>query len=222
MSRNSNFVANGIVVHNSNARYVFVDGVMYCGSRTEWKREHPTLEHLTVESLIERGVPADKAADVVEKAKNKPQKKNLWWYALERCPAIETFCRANPGMVLYGEVFGRQGKLKYTNKAEEVFFAAFDVLDNGRWLDACESRLLLEKHGVPCVPLLNERNGDEIIPIPFDFAKVTELAEGQSMWEGSACIREGIVVKPMKERHDRAAGRVNLKCVSASYLERCR
>ena len=38
-TQNHNFIANGIVIHNSNARFVFDGEKMYCGSRTEWKRK---------------------------------------------------------------------------------------------------------------------------------------------------------------------------------------
>ena len=34
-----NYFANGVLVHNSSARYCWHEGRMYCGSRTEWKRE---------------------------------------------------------------------------------------------------------------------------------------------------------------------------------------
>jgi hypothetical protein len=30
-------------IHGSNARYVFVDGVQYCGSRTQWKQDGPNV-----------------------------------------------------------------------------------------------------------------------------------------------------------------------------------
>jgi len=32
-----NYFANNILVHNSNARYIFLDGIMYAGSRNLWK-----------------------------------------------------------------------------------------------------------------------------------------------------------------------------------------
>jgi RNA ligase (TIGR02306 family) len=36
----------------ANSRYVYFDGKMHCGSRTEWKKEYPSYEHLTVENLV--------------------------------------------------------------------------------------------------------------------------------------------------------------------------
>jgi hypothetical protein len=37
-----NYFAGDILVHNCNGRFVFAGGAMFCGSRTEWKREDPT------------------------------------------------------------------------------------------------------------------------------------------------------------------------------------
>jgi hypothetical protein len=36
-----NYFANGVLVHNCNSRYCFWDGRMWCGSRSEWKRQEP-------------------------------------------------------------------------------------------------------------------------------------------------------------------------------------
>jgi ATP-dependent RNA circularization protein (DNA/RNA ligase family) len=38
VQKNSNFIASGIVVHNSFGRYVYTDGKMYAGSRSLWKK----------------------------------------------------------------------------------------------------------------------------------------------------------------------------------------
>lgn len=210
-------------VDGSSAKYVFHDGQIHCSSRTEWKREYPSYEHLTVESLIAKGCEEEKAREVVERLQNKPVKKNLWWYALERCPSLRAFCEAYPDYVVYGEVFGRQGKLKYTNDPDEVFFAAFDIMTNGRWMDGEEARKLLEIYEVPVVPLVLPQLSKVLTyTIPYDFDTICSLAEGPSLWRGANCLREGVVVKPVKERYDHQVGRVCLKAVSATYLERCR
>src|SRR5262249_25793278 len=41
----------------ANARYVWADGRMHCGSRTEWKKEYPDYSHVTVEGLVAKGLP---------------------------------------------------------------------------------------------------------------------------------------------------------------------
>lgn len=208
-----NFFANKILVHNSNARYVFFDGKMHCGSRTEWKKEYPSYDHLTVESLVAKGCDEERAKEIIEHAKSKPVKQNLWWYALERTPSLRDFCEANPGVVVCGEVFGRQGKLKYTNNPDAVFFAAFDLMKDGRWIDPLEAREMAPN--IPWAPLL--LNEDARIH-HYDFDAICAMAEGASLWPGAKCIREGIVVSPLRERYDPEVGRVKLKAVSVDYL----
>lgn len=203
----------------SNGKFVHHAGKMHCGSRYEWKREYPSTDHLTVEGLVAMGCDEQRAKDRIERLRNEPKKKNLWWYALELTPTLQKFCEKYPDHVVYGEVFGRQGKLKYTEDSDKVFFAAFDIMKDGKWIDFLEARRMLEGEGVPCAPLLNARNGDKIEPIPYDFMSVCGLDEGPSLWPGAnGVIREGVVVKPEVERWDHKVGRVSLKIVSATYL----
>ena len=51
-----------------------------------------------------------------------------------------------------------------------------------------------------------------------------EVAEGHSLVPGakSGTIREGVVVKPIKERWVESIGRLCLKVVSGAYLEKYR
>jgi RNA ligase (TIGR02306 family) len=192
----------------ASAKYVYKDGKMHCSSRTEWKKEYPSYDHVTVESLVAREVPEEKAREIVDRLLSKPKKRNMWWEILSRTPTLEKFCQDNPGVVVYGEVFGNVGRIKY---AGPDGFAAFDVMKDGRWVDGLVARDMLLKAEVPCVPLVGT--------IPYDFNKICELAEGQSLYDPKA-IREGIVVKPVIERRDRHVGRVQFKCVSAAYLEK--
>ena len=135
---------------------------------------------------------------------------NLWWKALAREPSIERFCRAHPGSVLYGEVYGDVQSLRYGCPKGEVRFVAFDVLVEGTWLDAEDGRYLLDNYCVPKVPLLGI--------LDYDFSELCEMAEGESLIADH--LREGIVVKPLVERFHQAIGRVQLKLVSAAYLEK--
>jgi hypothetical protein len=67
-------------------------------------------------------------------------------------------------------------------------------------------------------------DGIEVVPVlhigPFDSAMVKALAEGKSMVAGATNIREGVVIEPLIERHERGLGRVQLKIVSNSFLEK--
>lgn len=166
-------------IHGASARYVCRDGQMFCGSRTEWKRE---AEHIA------------------------------WWKVLRDTPAIEAFCRAHPGVVVYGEIYGQVQDLKY-GVTSGARFACFDLLDGTRWLDPLEARDVAGPFDVPFVPIISA-------PVPWDYASISALAEGPSLVAGADHVREGCVVKPMNERTHPEVGRVNLKLVGNGYLER--
>lgn len=198
-----------------SSRYVFVDGVMYCGSRNEWKKEFPTYDHLNIELLMKQGLEEAKAKEIMDKLLSGPKKKNLWWDILERTPILEKFCRDHPNYVVYGEIFGQVNRIKY-GLSDINRFAAFDIMYESKWLDALESRDMLEKAGVNVVPLLTETK-----TIKYNFDTICTLAEGPTLIKDAkpGTIREGCVVKPIKERWDDRGGRINFKCVSHYFLE---
>jgi RNA ligase (TIGR02306 family) len=210
-------------IHGANARYVFHDGRMNCGSRTEWKKEYPNHDHVTVEALVGTGkVTPERAEEIVSKLRNEPKRRNMWWQALDATPALRAFCEANPGVVVYGEVYGAVQDLNYGCAKGEVRFAAFDLMKDGRWLNANEARTLGAK--LPWVPAITLfgifDDGIRTNGMPFDFDRICELAEGKSLVFGANNVREGVVVSPLVERWDAACGRVKLKWVGCSYLSR--
>lgn len=142
----------------------------------------------------------------------RPGSANIWWRCLESYPVIETFCRTNPNFVVYGEVFGSVQSFKYGAKPGEVKFAAFDILDvkNNRWLDYHEAKILAEM--IPWVP--------EVYCGPLEDAEIRKFASGKSLIPGADHIREGICIRPLKERYDESCGRVVFKIVSPEYLEK--
>jgi RNA ligase (TIGR02306 family) len=161
-----------------NARYCCVDGEMHAGSRTEWKRKEAEGGRTPIE-----------------------------WAVLRRQPEIEAFCRAFPRRVLYGEIYGSCGTIKY---GFDDRFAAFDVLDDGSWWEPDR----LSNSPVATPPLLAS--------MPYNFRDVDALAEGKSDVSGVkwGTIREGVVVRPVPSFSDREVGRVVLKSVSPTYLEK--
>lgn len=137
---------------------------------------------------------------------------NLWWRALNAHLSIKEWCKQFPDYTIYGEVFGQVQSLRYGSKPGEVFFAAFAVLDPaGRWMDIADlaSPCL---YGLPWVPILYRG--------PFYSHLLPEYSEGLSTWPGANHIREGCVVQPQWERTDLRIGRLILKYVSNTYLER--
>lgn len=137
--------------------------------------------------------------------------KNGFWQSLWNTPGIENFCIANPDCTIYGESAGKVKGYKYgmTDGKAKVF--VFDILKDGRWMDYKEAKELTAPFGIPWCPAVAEE-------IPYDFDKVCELAEGNSLVPGANHQKEGIVVASAKERWDDKIGRVKLKFVSLSYL----
>lgn len=212
-------------LHGCSARYLFVNDQMYCGSRGEWKKEYPTYDHLTVDSLFpqlmkRKPKPGEEplteetarkeAQDLINRVHSKPVQKNLWWQALEQNSWIESWCRLNPGRCLYGEVFGQVQDLKYGAGRGQYFFRAFDILEDGKFLDINDAHAAAR--GVFWVPVLYRG--------PYSEAQVRVLASGPTTWTSAEHCREGIVIRPVIERWHGDCGRAVLKLVSDEYLER--
>ncbi len=161
-------------LHGCNARYLYKDGEYHCGSRTEWKKQYPTYDHLNVtqiarglkekaEQLIARGILYDledemvylaRAQELVDKLKNATKQETLWWKTIRNYPMVLDWLKQHEGYTLYGEVYGQVQDLKYGTKPGETRFAAFDILaPDGRWLDMQEA-LSLANSDVPWVPCI--------------------------------------------------------------------
>lgn len=136
--------------------------------------------------------------------------KNVWWQALVQNPAVRMWCENHPGYILYGEVFGQVQDLKYGAKSGQLFFRAFDYLEDGRWapLESLQEYVPFNL----LVPLLYEG------PLNEEVARV--LAEGDSVIPGTEHCREGVVICTIKEGTAPEIGRTQLKIVSNRYLER--
>lgn len=141
---------------------------------------------------------------------------NTWWHrAVETCPWIEELCKAMPGMVLYGEVFGDVQSLKYGCRMGEVKFAVFAArMPSGTWVDTLPLFKLVGAYNGSFAPILYKG--------AFDQAVIETLAEQDSTVEGapSGHMREGVVIVPSCERlsidgHNRIAA----KFISTRYWE---
>ena len=136
--------------------------------------------------------------------------KNIWWQAFDRCPAIGEWCRANPEMIVYGEAYGQVQGLKYGAGKNDIFFAAFAVLDKQTWVSWETMHASLANHGVPMAPFVYRG------PLTSD---VYAMAETDSRVPGAKHLAEGVVIVPIQERRNDEIGRVCLKVVSNRYLE---
>ena len=135
---------------------------------------------------------------------------NLWWKVAER-EGMAAKLREEPDVVLFGEVYGQVQDLKYGAGRGELFFRAFDTFDlrTRQYRDHDEFVRTAARVGLPTVPTLYRG--------PWDPEALAGLAGGQSTLADHC--REGVVVKPVRERHEHM-GRVILKCVGEDYLLR--
>lgn len=201
-------------IYGANSRFVCVDGMMFCGSRTEWKTEFNAKPQVTKEQLLSEGVPEDKIEEILKRIDEKytKQSRNLWWRVLRENPYIEAFCRNNERHILYGETYGSVQSLRYGAKDGEVFFRAFDIMKpDNTFFDAPLLAETLDSWNIPQPPLIGNL-------VPFNLEEVYKMAEGPSLIPGANHIREGCVVRPMKERWNEKIGRVQLKVVGGGYL----
>lgn len=129
-----------------------------------------------------------------------------FWRALNNHPEIETFCRSNPDHILWGENYGKVQNFRY--EKNDVYFLAFDIMYNGKFLNFVDFRSLCTKYSIPIAPVLYYG--------PFNLKYLEELSNGPSILTDEHC-REGCVIRPEKERWDEEIGRVILKLVGNDY-----
>lgn len=155
-----------------------------------------------------------------------PSETNLYWRAVRAHGVPEAAARLAERydadrVGVFGEVYGTGVQdLGYGTPEGTPGYAVFDVaVDVGgrvRWLDADElvETLATVGPGLPSVPLLYAG--------PYDAARLFELAQGRETVSGQdAHLREGLVVRPLHERHSPVLGdRAIAKFVSDAYLTR--
>lgn len=135
---------------------------------------------------------------------------NLWWRILKNNKSIRECCEFIEGMTLYGEAYGWVQSLRYGAKQGEIFFRAFDIQDKqGKFFDTDLFLEVCEKFKIPVVPTIYRG--------PLKFDEMLNYAEGKTLIPGANHVREGCVIKPVKERWDARCGRVALKLVGAGY-----
>lgn len=115
-------------------------------------------------------------------------------------------------VVIYGEVYGDRVQSFHYGQKGTYGYRAFDILVDGKYLDAAEFVHICRFVDIPIVPSL--------ACIPFSLHGIKELSEGKTtlLPEETAHIREGVVVKPIRERTHPKLGRCVLKYLSDTYL----
>jgi RNA ligase (TIGR02306 family) len=112
--------------------------------------------------------------------------------------------------ILFGEIYGSRVQSLHYGRRDGLGFAAFDILVGEHYLDYDDFLALCGRHGVATAPILDR--------VPFSLERIAELSRGKTTLPDDH-IREGVVVRPVKERFDqRVGGRVILKYLSDDYL----
>ncbi len=139
---------------------------------------------------------------------------STYWFPFTLEPVrrlVEALGREHSQVILFGEVYGSKIQSFHYGLHGVLGFRAFDLLLDGHYVDWPDFLELCAQYNVESVPAL--------AVIPFDLAEVKRSSEGKTqLMAQDAHIREGVVVRPVSERHDPRVGRVILKYVSDSYL----
>jgi RNA ligase (TIGR02306 family) len=137
---------------------------------------------------------------------------NTYWFPATLEPVrslLDELRQREAVAILYGEIYGSRVQSLHYGKRDGLGFAAFDILTGEHFLDYDDFAALCQRHGVETVPLLDRG--------PFSLERIAELSRGQTTLPDQH-IREGVVVKPVKERFDPQVGRAILKYLSDDYL----
>jgi RNA ligase (TIGR02306 family) len=143
---------------------------------------------------------------------------NVWWNVARKYD-LEKKLSQLPGLVLYGEVYGPIQDLRYgvPDDSTDPLFVAFDFYEKDGsgagpfWYDPELFYRMCAALGIPPVPLLYAG------PYRKD---LKDMAEGRTVLHGATHVREGIVIKPARDREEPGFGRVFLKLAGEGYLTR--
>jgi RNA ligase (TIGR02306 family) len=204
-------------IHGTNSRVAMIDGTLMAGSRRllwkfptkKVKKEVSFLKSLLLKILGKPHPTVD--VDDVGAAKQS------WvWSPVTNDNVLNLlYSKGSNGgsdIILFGEVYGSsvQRGVSYGEK-NSLGYRAFDAMVNGQYLDYDDFRSLCDDFDVETAPLLYRG--------PFSLEKIEELSHGDTTIGNDKHIREGVVVRPVSERHSDQVGRVIMKYVSDEYLQ---
>jgi RNA ligase (TIGR02306 family) len=139
---------------------------------------------------------------------------NVYWKAAKQFnlfEKLEALCTlyGYEQVILYGEVIGVQD-LMYGLEKGQLAYKAFDIYTKDGFLDYDKFIGQCALVGIPTVPL--------VYAGPFNQEVLQSHTSGQSTMANH--IREGVVVRPVKEATEGYLGRKVLKAISPDYLLR--
>jgi RNA ligase (TIGR02306 family) len=142
----------------------------------------------------------------------KADEKNLYWRIARKFNLFEKL-EGLDKVMLFGETFGAGVQdLGYGVQKGEPGYFAFDMSIKGRYLDYDDFAKICAERDIPIAHVLYHG--------PFG-PECLKHTTGRETISGKAVhMREGIVIRPAKERYEPDIGRVILKSVNEEYLLR--
>lgn len=223
-------------IHGMNVRFCYCPerNEMFCGSRYQWKSKYPRFwNDYSIEYFTSRGATLENAQKTVEKLdrmKANPKLNDIW-KLLEKYPQIEAYCKAHPGTILYGEMYGQvQNGYRYGVPEGENAFAAFDIMVSrivalgftshvyaSNFIHYDDFKNLCREFNIPVVPEIARLKYN-----PNDISEFEKHCTGKTIIGNGANIREGVVVRDPIEVDimNFNNGRKVLKLINPVYLEK--
>jgi RNA ligase (TIGR02306 family) len=138
--------------------------------------------------------------------------KNLYWRMVKKFNLFEKI-EGLGNVMLFGETFGAgvQDLAYGVQRGDPVYFA-FDISIDGRFLDFDDFATICKEREIPMSNILYRG--------PFGPECLKHAIGRESISGKEMHVREGIVIRPVKERYEHDLGRVILKHVNPEYLLR--
>lgn len=142
----------------------------------------------------------------------KEDEKNLYWRMARKYQLFEKIAGLN-NVMLFGEIFGTGVQdLGYGRPKGEPNFLAFDISINGCYLDYDDFAQICSARDIPRARVLYRG--------PFGPDCLAQGSGAETISGKAVHMREGIVIRPIKERYVHGLGRVILKSMNDAYLLR--
>lgn len=209
-------------IHGANFRCGWKDGKFHIGSHSTWRATDGTMRCPRCKGVVAPWYqrvfrrlfkPCPKCEGKGKLVCDRSM--GDVWNRVATARLLKELLEPFPGVEIFGEVYGASVQdLNYGFDGDKLGLYIFDAYDSttGRYWDY--HRLLdflTGNSGLPPPPPIIYRG-------PWD-ARLKAMAQGQTL-AGGDHIREGFVVRPVKERFHPRLGRVILKCISPDYLLR--
>jgi RNA ligase (TIGR02306 family) len=212
----NNVLQNGEVVYitekldGSSSRVGVIDGQIICASRN-WQLYPPGFKAFNKKPNFIQKFIRYVQSFFPKKIDLEEAKKNWYWYSysLESVRNfLEDYSKKHKQVIIFGETFGPVQVLNYGLK--ELSWRAYDIMIDAKWLDYDQFLEICTKYNIPHVPVLYKG--------PYSIDIVRNISKGNTTLNNGPHIREGVVVRPEKERIVPRFGRAILKYINDDYL----